>query len=246
MPRVHQMRTDLAQFYHSRKSSFRLQSLVSPDERQFFELNGTDLLLRDLNVFCETNANHRSIMEKIQSIAINNNTTGASIYELGQLMSPMSLGSLNSKLKELDDKAQARAEMQAQREQELKQKELDAKKTELQMQQDFKAKEAEKERRKDLLVAEIRAAGYGAMQDVNENKQSDYLDALEELKSSEEYQATMNVQRAADANKTQIANKKLDIEKEKLQVMKEDSMNKLKIAKENQTASEIKAKKGKK
>ena len=246
MPRVHQMRTDLAQFYHSRKSSFRLQSLVSPDERQFFELNGTDLLLRDLNVFCETNANHRSIMEKIQSIAINNNTTGASIYELGQLMSPMSLGSLNSKLKELDDKAQARAEMQAQREQELKQKELDAKKAELQMQQDFKAKEAEKERRKDLLVAEIRAAGYGAMQDVNENKQSDYLDALEELKSSEEYQATMNVQRAADANKTQIANKKLDIEREKLQVMKEDSMNKLKIAKENQTASEIKAKKGKK
>jgi hypothetical protein len=113
------------------------------------------------------------------------------------------------------------------------------------MEYDFKSKEAEKERRKDLLVAEIRASGFGAMQDMNENKQSDFIDALEELKSSEEYQTTMNIQRSADANKTQIANKKLDIEREKLDIMRNDSNNKLKIARENQTASEIKAKKNK-
>ena len=245
MPRVHQMRTDLAQYYHSKKASFRLQSLVSPDERQFFEINGTDLLLRDINVFCETNANHRAVMEKIQNIAINNNTTGASIYELGQFINPMSLGALNNKLKELDDRAQERAQMQAQQEQELKDKEIEAKKVELKMEQDFRAREAEKERRKDLLVAEIRASGFGAMQDMNENKQSDFMDALEELKSSEEYQATMNLQRSADANKTQIANKKLDIEREKLDIMRNDSNIKLKVARENQTASEIKAKKNK-
>jgi len=246
MPRVHQMRTDLSQYYHSKKPSFRLQSLVTSDERQFFEMNGTDLLLRDINVFCETNANHRAIMEKIQSIAINNNTTGASIYELGELMNPMSLGALNSKLKQLDEKAQQRAEMAAQREQELKDKEIEAKRMELQMEQDFKAKEAEKERRKDLLVAEIRAAGYGAMQDVNKNQQSDYLDALDKLKSSEEYQSTMQLKSTESNNKNQIENKKLDIEKQKLDVMREDSNNKLKIARENQTASEIKAKKNKK
>lgn len=245
MPRVHQMRTDLAQYYQSKKASFRLQALVSPDERKFFEINGTDLLLRDINVFCETNANHRAVMEKIQSLAINNNTTGASIYELGQLINPMSLGALNSKLKELDDKAEERAQMQAQQEQESRDKEIEARKAELKMEQDFKAKEAEKNRRKDLLVAEIRASGFGAMQDINKNEQSDFVDAMQELKSSEEYQATMNVQRSADANKTQIANKKLDIEREKLDVMRNDSNIKLKVARENQTASEIEAKKNK-
>ena len=40
-----------------------------------------------------TNANTRSIMEKIQNMAIQNNTTGASIYELGGVLEADSLGS---------------------------------------------------------------------------------------------------------------------------------------------------------
>jgi hypothetical protein len=66
MPRVHQMRTNLAQFYHSKKSSIRLQTSLSNDERKFFEINGTDLLLLDLNVFCKTNANMRSVLEQVK------------------------------------------------------------------------------------------------------------------------------------------------------------------------------------
>ena len=29
-----------------------------------FQINGTDLLLRDLNIFATTNANHRAILEQ--------------------------------------------------------------------------------------------------------------------------------------------------------------------------------------
>ena len=59
MPRVHEMRTDLAQFYQSTKPSIRLQHMTSNDERVNFEINGDDLLLRDINVYCSTKANHR-------------------------------------------------------------------------------------------------------------------------------------------------------------------------------------------
>ncbi|MBK7819474.1 MAG: hypothetical protein IPJ60_19475 [Sphingobacteriaceae bacterium] len=52
MPRVHQMRTDLAQYYQSTKPSVRLQYMTSNDEKVNFEMNGTDLLLRDINIYC--------------------------------------------------------------------------------------------------------------------------------------------------------------------------------------------------
>ena len=59
MPRVHQMRTDLAQHYHSTKPSITLQMLTSLDERVNFEINGEDLMLRDIHVYCTAKANVR-------------------------------------------------------------------------------------------------------------------------------------------------------------------------------------------
>jgi hypothetical protein len=245
MPRVHQMRTDLAQFYHSTKPSVRLQGLVSPDERKFFEINGIDLMLIDINVFCRTNANHRMIMERIQQMALQNNTTGASIYELSELIEADSLGSLNNKLKLMDTKAQQRAEQEHQRAKELQQQEAEAKKQELQMENDHEMRMTETKNRKDIMVAQIRAAGYGAMQDIDENKQSDFQDTLEDLRATDEYQQTMSFKQGQENNKMNIAQKKLDLENKKIDVMREASQNQLKVARENQTKAEIDAKRNK-
>ena len=99
MPRVHQMRTDLAQFYHSTKPSARLSYMTSADEKVNFEINGTDLLMRDLNIFCTTTANHRAVLRTVKQMAMQNNTTGASIYDLGKLVQSDSIAELNSALK---------------------------------------------------------------------------------------------------------------------------------------------------
>ena len=45
MPRVHEMRTDLAQYYHSTKPSTRLTYITSQDEKVNFQINGTDVTL---------------------------------------------------------------------------------------------------------------------------------------------------------------------------------------------------------
>ena len=105
MPRVHEMRTDLAQFYQSTKPSIRLQHMTSNDERVNFEINGTDLLLRDINVYCSTKANHRKILEQMRQLAASNNTSGASIYDLGEIVQADSLATLNTTLKGIEDKA---------------------------------------------------------------------------------------------------------------------------------------------
>ena len=86
MPRVHEMRTNLAQYYHSTKPSVRLQYMTSMEERVNFAINGRDLLLRDFNVYITTKVDQRMMLEQIKSLALNNNTTGATIYDLGNII----------------------------------------------------------------------------------------------------------------------------------------------------------------
>jgi len=242
MPRVHEMRTDLAQYYHSKRDSVKMHSMISPDERKFFEINGTDLLMIDINVFCTTNANTRDVMQKIQQMAIQNNTSGASIYELGGVMEADSMGSLNNILKKMDTDAQERAELEHNRAKELQQQEAEARQKEKQMENDHDFKMLESKNRNNLMTAEIKAAGYGAQQDIDQNMQSDFKDVLDNLKQTEQYQASLSFDKTKEDNKNGIANRKLDIEDRRLDIQKEVSDNQLRIAKENQTKSELKAK----
>ena len=233
MPRVHAMRTDLAQFYHSTKPSVRLQGMISPDERTNFEINGTDLLLVDLNVFCQTNANNRSILDQLKQVFMSNNTTGASVYDLGEIIQSDSLGTLNAALKQIADKAEAQRQQEMQAHQEAQQAEIQAKQQEKQMQHDHESREKEKDRRARLLEAEIKAAGYGAMQDVNKNQESDFQDVLKEVKQSEQYADTMNFNREKESSKTDLHQQKLDIEREKLATDTRNKQIEFAIAREN-------------
>jgi hypothetical protein len=233
MPRVHQMRTDLAQWYHATNPSVRLQHMTSLDERINFEINGKDLLLRDINVFCTTKANHRKLLEQMQQLAANNNTTGASIYDLSQIMQSESIGSLNSALKGIEQKQQRIAQEQREHEQKMAEMQMQQAEKEKAMELEHDAMEAEKNRRKDILVAEIRASGFTAMQDLNENKQSDFVDHMIKLKETEQYQEVINVQKQkADNNRSQHVDK-LNLKKEELATKRDMKEKDLAIAREN-------------
>jgi hypothetical protein len=242
MPRVHQMRTDLAQFYHSTNPSIRMQISTSNDERVNFEMNGIDLMLRDINVFCTTKASHRNILENMKQLAANNNTTGASIYDLGKLMQADSMGDLNSTLKAAENKQAKQRQDEFAHQEKLKQMEVDKALQEKQMEQDHETREAEKDRRKDLLVAEIRASGFGAMQDINANQQSDFIDAMEKIKRTEAYDQTTNIQREKLNDKRAETATKNQIKREEMQ-LKRDLKNKdIEIARENKNQYDFKKK----
>jgi hypothetical protein len=246
MPRVHQMRTDLAQYYHSKKPSLRLQYMSSTDEKVNFEMNGTDLLLRDINIYCTTKANQRAILEQMKNLAVSNNTAGASIYDLGNIMQTESLGELTNSLKAIERKATEQRQEQMQHEQEMQQQEMQTRIQEKQLELDSKMQEAEKDRRKDILVAEIKSAGFGAMQDINENKQSDYMDSLAQIQKSEQFQDTMNLQSSKESNRMTNDREKAQIEREKMQAdmrMKQMDMD---IARENKNKFDVKSKSDKK
>lgn len=246
MPRVHQMRTDLAQFYQSTKPSIRLQYVTSTDEKVNFEMNGTDLLLRDFNIFCTTKTNHRATLEQLKQLAITNNTAGASIYDLGNIMKAESIAEVTHILKASEEKQQAQRQQEMQQQQAMQEQALQAKSQEAMMKMQFEADENEKNRQNDIVIAEIRAAGYGSAVDINQNLQSDYQDAMKDIRKSEEFQQQMDLKKESAATQKAVNMDKMAIERERLASQREIANKQLEIARTNKTQYEIKQENNKK
>ena len=240
MPRVHQMRTDLSQYYHSKNPSIRLSYTSSEAEKVNFTMNGTDLLLRDFNVFATTKTNHRQTLEQLKQLAMQNNTSGASIYDLGNIIKSHSVAEVTDILKDAETKQSELREQEMQQQREMQEKELQARTEEYQMKLQSELDENEKERQKDITVAEIRAAGYGATVDINENKVSDYQDAMKDIRSSNERREDFNFKREQASIKNSAENSKLQIKREELNAKREIADKQLQIARENKNKYDFK------
>jgi hypothetical protein len=227
------MRTDLAQYYHSTKPSARLTYITTADEKVNFEINGTDLLMRDLNIFCSTTANHRAVLEQLKQMAMTNNTAGASIYDLGKIVQSDSIAQLNNVLKSSEQKVQQQKQQEMQQQQQMQQEQLQKQQEIEQMKIDAQMVEKEKDRQRDILVAEIRAAGYGSTVDVNKNEMSDYMDAMKDIRSTEQYQQQTDLQREKEVNRMSVETQKSQIEREKIQAQRDIADKQLQIAQEN-------------
>ena len=245
MPRVHQMRTDLAQYYHSKKPSVRLQYITGADEKVNFQLNGTDLLLRDINIFCTTKTNSRAVMEQLKSLALNNNTTGASIYDLGNVIKSESIAELTGVLKNAEEKANAQKSQEQKSQQEMQQQMIEAQDRQKQAEMEFKAEQADLDRQANITIAEIKGAGYGAQADINQNQKSDYQDVLEGIRGEQRYQDQMNLKRESELTKKDFNSQKLNLDREKLLTQKQIADKQLEIARENKNKYDVGAKKKK-
>ena len=239
MPRVHQMRTDLAQYYNSTNPSVRLSYISSEAQKVNFTINGTDLLLRDFNVFATTKTNHRAILEQLKQMALTNNTTGASIYELGNIVKSDSIAGVTDILKDSEARIQAQRQQDMQQQQQMQQEQLQAKAQEEQMKLQAEQIENDKDRQNDLTIAEIRAAGYGSMSDVNENKVSDYQDAMKEIRETTQYREQANLKRTELTQKGVLEQSRLNVEKEKISANKQIANTKLEIARENKNKYDV-------
>ncbi len=246
MPRVHQMRTDLAQFYYSNNPSIRLQYISSEAEKVNFTINGTDLLLRDFNIFATTKTNHRAILEQLKQMALQNNTTGASIYDLGNVIKAESIAEVSDILKDAETKTEMQRQQEMQQQQQMQQEQIQAKQQEEQMKLQIQQEEREKDRQKDITVAEIRAAGYGSGEDVNQNQVSDFQDAMRDMKQSSQYREQMNFKKDQAVMKNSYDNEKLKIDRDKLSTQREIANKNLEIARENKNKYDVEAKDKKK
>jgi hypothetical protein len=243
MPRVHQMRTDLAQYYYSTNPSIRLSYISSEAEKVNFMINGTDLLLRDFNIFATTKTNHRAILENLKQMALTNNTTGASIYELGNIVKADSIAEVTDILKDSQTRLEKERQQEMQQQQEMQKAQIEAKQQEEQMKLQVEMQENEKDRQNNILLAEIRSAGYGSMVDINQNQQSDYQDAMADIRESQRYQDQLSLKREENISKNTMENNRLSVEREKIAAQKTIAQTKLDIARENKNKYDVQSSK---
>ena len=233
MPRVHQMRTDLAQYYHSTKPSVRLTYLTSMDEKINFELNGTELLARDLNIFMSTKINQRQITEQIRGLALNNNTSGASIYDLGNLIKADSLSEITHVLKGVEQKVDKSKQQEQQAMMQTEQIKQDAENKRLEAELRFKAEESQLDRDSDLEVAKVRAAGYGSVVDIDKNNQSDYMDALKYMEEKESKERNLDFSREKELSQRTLDQQKLQMQNRELQTRERIADKQVQVATTN-------------
>jgi len=233
MPRVHQMRTDLAQFYNSTKPSLRLSYISSAAEKVNFTINGIDLLARDLNVFATTKTNHRGVLDQLKRLAETNNTTGATIFDLGNIIKSESIAEITDILKDAEIKQTAVRQEEFAHQQEMQQQALTAKQEEARMKLEFESSENEKDRLNDRTIAEIRAAGYGATSDINQNQISDYQDAMKDINIQSEKREEMNFKKEQATVKNSLSKEDLQIKREKLATERDIANKQLEIARVN-------------
>lgn len=241
MPRVHQMRTDLAQYYHSRKPSVRLQYITSMDEKVNFQMNGTDLLMRDFNIFCSTKTNSRAIMEQMKQLVMSNNTMGASIYDLGNVLKSESIAELTNVLKQAEEKTNAQRQQEAQNQQQMQQELLASQERQKEMELQYKSEQADLDRQNDILIAEIRAAGYGSMVDIDKNLQSDYQDAMNKIQQQENYQQQMNLKREDQVNKNALSQQQMSLKRQELQTRERIANAQIEVARTNKNKYDVKS-----
>lgn len=218
MPRIHQMRTDLAQYYHSNRPSIRLQYMTAMDEKVNFEINGTELLARELNVFPSTKVNQRAITEQIRGLALSNNTAGASIYDLGNIIKADSMAEITHVLKGIEEKVTKEKQQDQQAAQQGIQMEQQAETERQDKKLAFEAEQALLDRENQKVVAEIRSAGMTAMQDRDANNQNDYIDTLKYLDEKNARNENASLQRDKEINSQVNEQTKANLQRQDMQL----------------------------
>jgi hypothetical protein len=248
MPRVWEMILSAAQYYHSTgKTSRRLSYINDKGHDIIWGLpDSLDLLPRDIDVHCTTTYSAKELKNKLEQLALENNTTDATIYDLGRMLTLDTPTEFLDALQESEAKMMRRQKEQQDHEAQLQQQMIEAQQQALAMEKQFEASENQKDREARLLEVQIQAAGYTGGKDVDGNAQSDYLDSLKFIQEQQAHADGINFKREQETNKMQMSQQQMQLKMQELQTRKEVAEKQLQIARENQTKAELERRRKKK
>jgi hypothetical protein len=128
--------------------------------------------------------------------------------------------------------------MQQQRK--MQEEQIAARAQEEQQKLQVEMQENDKDRQNDITIAEIKAAGFGSMVDINQNQQSDFQDAMKDIRETTQYREQTNLKRDEMAMRGTMDKEKLQVEREKIAATRDVARNNLEIARENKNKYDVK------
>ena len=238
MPRVHQMRTDLAQFYQSTNPSIRLQYVTKEDEKVMFMLNGQELIGRDINVTCHTRVGMRNILENIKQMMLKDNTTGSTLWDRIRTIKADDMVDLENGLKAMENRYEKEQAEKSQQEQQAQQAEQEHRAQMQQQAQQFEAEQKQLDRDARIQEAQIRAAGFSGAVDIDDNKQNDYMDNLKFIQGQSEHSDKMNLEKDKYLVNTRLKETEQQIQLRKLEEQAKRTNAMTQVAKINNKVKE--------
>lgn len=238
---LYQALIDASLYVESQKPQSTISYINSDGESAFVSVNGTDLRFRDLKVFLTNRPEDREMFNQIRGLSQAVIQNGGSLHDVIELYSTNSMRQMKNVFKKLKDRQEAIQNTQLQqKQQELEQQQQIAQAQIESAQQQAAEKtandnyQAELDRINKKEIALIAAESKsGPLSDVDVSGTPDVLEidklALAQSKAERDYQAKMtDIQ-----SKNQLAAQKLEIEREKLKIARENQANDLAVAKEN-------------
>jgi hypothetical protein len=238
---LYQAIIDAALYVESAKPQSTISYITSEGESAFVSVNGADLKFRDLKVFLTNRPEDKKMFEEIRGLSQAVLQNGGSLHDIIELYSTNSVRQMKKVFKTLKNRQDQLQDQQLQqKQQQLDQQQQQAEAQLQQAQQMHQEKIAHDDYQKDLdrinkiEVATIMAESKGVpVMDVDQNKIPDALEIskleLEQSKAARDYQAKL----ADIQNKARQDAEKMAIEREKLQVARENQANDLAVAREN-------------
>ena len=241
MGQLYQAIIDAALYVESSKPQSTLSYITSEGESAFVQVNGSDLKFRDLKVFLTNRPEDNQMFNELRQLAQPLMQNGGSLYDVIELYSTKSIRQMKKTFKTLRDKVDAEKQQAMQLQQQ--QTEQQGKIAQAQMQQAQQMKEQDiananyqneldriNKKEIALIAAESKS---GPLSDIDMNATPDVLElnkiSNEQTKAMKDYEMKM----AQINSQNSQAAQKLEIEREKLKVARENQANDLAVAKEN-------------
>ena len=238
---LYQAIIDASLYIESAKPQSTISYITSEGESAFVQVNGTDLKFRDLKVFLTNRPEDKQMFNEIRQLSQAVLQNGGSLHDIIELYSTNSVRDMKKVFKTLKDRQeQLEDQKMQQQQQQLEQQQQIAQAQMQQAQQLQQEKIAHDDYQNELdrinkvqiamIAAESKA---GPLSDLDASGTADVLEmsklSAEKSKAQKDYDAKI----ADIQSKNKLAADKLKVEREKLQVARENQANDLAIAREN-------------
>jgi len=240
MGQLYQAIIDAALYVESKKPQSTLSYITSEGESAFVQVNGTDLKFRDLKVFLTNRPDDTQMFNELRQLAQPLMQNGGSLYDVIELYSTKSIRQMKKVFKVLKEQQQAMQEAQLQQKQQEIEQAGQIAQAQIQQAQQMKEQDIANQNYQNELdrinkkeIALIAAEAKGGLADVDTSGVPDVLEISkignDQIKAAKDFElklAQINAQ-------SQQNNQKMEIEKEKLQVARDNQKNDLEVAKLN-------------
>jgi hypothetical protein len=240
MGQLYQSIIDAALYTEAKKPQSTLSYITSEGESAFVQVNGADLRFRDLKVFLTNRPEDKQMFQEIRALSQAVLQNGGSLHDVIELYSTNSMREMKKVFKTLKERQEQMQDQQMQqKQQEMEQQQQQAEaalQQAAQLQQEKIAHDdyqAELDRINKKEIALIAAEAGNGLPDVDQNAVPDVLEmsklTSEQTKAAKDYEIRMaDIQSRAKQNMD-----KMQLERQKLQVERENQKNDIEVAKIN-------------